>query len=325
MVNKQIEATFKTTLCPPALWNVNHVISCDRFDRIAHTRETMAKDGINSLTYTVVKIEKDQLFTKITVDVGKQWFLCRDQLKTERDCSTGCRNQMCLDISSQMDNFQSGLYIFKKTLKYLEILFCHLCTLDGEHGGPDFFCPVYKNCSAAKGDTQGFNVAFKRWRANLVLSQIILLRKKTLFWAIWWKQHIKLIWIENVLVVGCECELLCMGLFSLFKSEYLRHSWQAKQCKKIWAIPIKGFGYFIILYQTGIFGLSHICLLLLRIASHYLVAVPGYLCFTEPFKWLLSLLGMRCLNVLACNDAYWTMILFAGAPKCLAALHLKSH
>ncbi|XP_067313227.1 beta-1,4-galactosyltransferase 1 isoform X2 [Pseudorasbora parva] len=43
-----------------------------RFDRIAHTRETMARDGINSLTYTVVKIEKDQLFTKISVDVGKQ-------------------------------------------------------------------------------------------------------------------------------------------------------------------------------------------------------------------------------------------------------------
>ncbi|KAA0709643.1 Beta-1,4-galactosyltransferase 1 [Triplophysa tibetana] len=42
-----------------------------RFDRIAHTRDTMAKDGINSLTYEVVKVEKDQLFTKITVDVGK--------------------------------------------------------------------------------------------------------------------------------------------------------------------------------------------------------------------------------------------------------------
>ncbi|XP_067245945.1 beta-1,4-galactosyltransferase 1 isoform X1 [Chanodichthys erythropterus] len=42
-----------------------------RFDRIAHTRETMTRDGINSLTYTVVQIEKDQLFTKITVDVGK--------------------------------------------------------------------------------------------------------------------------------------------------------------------------------------------------------------------------------------------------------------
>lgn len=134
-----------------------------------------------------------------------------------------------------------------------------------------------------------------------------------------WSELKIFLWWDN------ECELLCMGLFSLFKSEYLKHSRQAKQCKKIWAISIKGFGYFIIVYQTGIFGLSHICLLFLRIASHYLVAVPGYLCFTEPFKWLLSLLGMRCLNVLACIDAYWTMILFAGAPKCLAALHLKSH
>uniref|UniRef100_UPI0037E8B484 beta-1,4-galactosyltransferase 1 n=1 Tax=Semicossyphus pulcher TaxID=241346 RepID=UPI0037E8B484 len=42
-----------------------------RFNRIAHTRETMYKDGINSLSYRVVKIEKFDLFTKITVDVGK--------------------------------------------------------------------------------------------------------------------------------------------------------------------------------------------------------------------------------------------------------------
>ncbi|KAG9263794.1 beta-1,4-galactosyltransferase 1-like [Astyanax mexicanus] len=42
-----------------------------RFDRIAHTRETMHKDGINSLSYKVVKVEKDQLFTKITVDLGE--------------------------------------------------------------------------------------------------------------------------------------------------------------------------------------------------------------------------------------------------------------
>ncbi|XP_056154711.1 beta-1,4-galactosyltransferase 1 isoform X2 [Lampris incognitus] len=42
-----------------------------RFNRIAHTRETMDKDGINSLSYKVVKTEKEQLFTKITVDVGK--------------------------------------------------------------------------------------------------------------------------------------------------------------------------------------------------------------------------------------------------------------
>lgn len=42
-----------------------------RFDRIAHTRETMHKDGIKSLSYKVLKTEKFPLFTKITVDVGK--------------------------------------------------------------------------------------------------------------------------------------------------------------------------------------------------------------------------------------------------------------
>ncbi|KAF7664322.1 hypothetical protein LDENG_00179650 [Lucifuga dentata] len=42
-----------------------------RFDRIAHTRETMHTDGINSLSYKVVNKEVEPLYTKITVDVGK--------------------------------------------------------------------------------------------------------------------------------------------------------------------------------------------------------------------------------------------------------------
>lgn len=41
-----------------------------RFDRITHTRDTIYQDGINTLSYSVVKIEKEPLFTKITVDVG---------------------------------------------------------------------------------------------------------------------------------------------------------------------------------------------------------------------------------------------------------------
>ncbi|XP_029961711.1 beta-1,4-galactosyltransferase 1 [Salarias fasciatus] len=42
-----------------------------RFDRIAHTRETMMRDGINSLSYKVIEKEKLDLYTMITVDVGK--------------------------------------------------------------------------------------------------------------------------------------------------------------------------------------------------------------------------------------------------------------
>ncbi|TSK87421.1 Beta-1,4-galactosyltransferase 1 [Bagarius yarrelli] len=42
-----------------------------RFDRIARTRQTMHSDGINSLSYKVVTVEKNQLYTKITVDIGK--------------------------------------------------------------------------------------------------------------------------------------------------------------------------------------------------------------------------------------------------------------
>nr|DBA28619.1 TPA: hypothetical protein GDO54_008947 [Pyxicephalus adspersus] len=41
-----------------------------RFDLIAHTRQTMNSDGLNSLTYKVLTTEKHPLYTKITVDVG---------------------------------------------------------------------------------------------------------------------------------------------------------------------------------------------------------------------------------------------------------------
>ncbi|KAK6493358.1 beta-1,4-galactosyltransferase 1 [Huso huso] len=41
-----------------------------RFDRIAHTRETMNGDGIHSLSYKVVEIKKNTLFTEIIVDIG---------------------------------------------------------------------------------------------------------------------------------------------------------------------------------------------------------------------------------------------------------------
>ncbi|XP_077428516.1 beta-1,4-galactosyltransferase 1 [Vanacampus margaritifer] len=42
-----------------------------RFDRIAHTRETMSKDGIKSLSYKRLSKETLPLYTKITVDIGK--------------------------------------------------------------------------------------------------------------------------------------------------------------------------------------------------------------------------------------------------------------
>ncbi|XP_006863091.1 PREDICTED: beta-1,4-galactosyltransferase 1 [Chrysochloris asiatica] len=42
-----------------------------RFDRIAHTKETMLLDGLNTLNYKVLDITKYPLYTKITVDVGK--------------------------------------------------------------------------------------------------------------------------------------------------------------------------------------------------------------------------------------------------------------
>ncbi|KAJ8001001.1 hypothetical protein DPEC_G00186280 [Dallia pectoralis] len=43
----------------------------ERFERISHTQKTMDKDGLNSLEYKVVTVEKHVLFTKITVDVGE--------------------------------------------------------------------------------------------------------------------------------------------------------------------------------------------------------------------------------------------------------------
>ncbi|XP_029460103.1 beta-1,4-galactosyltransferase 1-like [Rhinatrema bivittatum] len=41
-----------------------------RFDRIAHTKETMNSDGLNSLSYEVLKTEKYPLYTIITVNIG---------------------------------------------------------------------------------------------------------------------------------------------------------------------------------------------------------------------------------------------------------------
>lgn len=48
---------------------VNLSCSC-RFNKIAHTRETMNSDGLNTLKYTVERTEKFPLYTKITVDIG---------------------------------------------------------------------------------------------------------------------------------------------------------------------------------------------------------------------------------------------------------------
>ncbi|XP_006887153.1 PREDICTED: beta-1,4-galactosyltransferase 1-like [Elephantulus edwardii] len=42
-----------------------------RFDRIAHTKETMRLDGLNMLSYKVLAVERQPLYTKSTVDVGK--------------------------------------------------------------------------------------------------------------------------------------------------------------------------------------------------------------------------------------------------------------
>ncbi|KAG7277954.1 hypothetical protein CRUP_022124 [Coryphaenoides rupestris] len=49
----------------------NIFLETPRFNRLAHTKENMAKDGINSLHYKVVSQERRPLYTYITVDVGK--------------------------------------------------------------------------------------------------------------------------------------------------------------------------------------------------------------------------------------------------------------
>ncbi|XP_053426717.1 beta-1,4-galactosyltransferase 1 isoform X2 [Nycticebus coucang] len=41
-----------------------------RFDRIAHTKETMLSDGLNSLTYELLDVQRYPMYTQITVDVG---------------------------------------------------------------------------------------------------------------------------------------------------------------------------------------------------------------------------------------------------------------
>ncbi|XP_010889984.2 beta-1,4-galactosyltransferase 1-like [Esox lucius] len=49
----------------------NNEANPHRFERVAHTKRMMDKDGLNSLEYKVVAVEKHILFTKITVDVGE--------------------------------------------------------------------------------------------------------------------------------------------------------------------------------------------------------------------------------------------------------------
>lgn len=41
-----------------------------RFNKIARTKETMKSDGLNSLSYKVIKTDKLPLYSKITVDIG---------------------------------------------------------------------------------------------------------------------------------------------------------------------------------------------------------------------------------------------------------------
>nr|XP_033960788.1 LOW QUALITY PROTEIN: beta-1,4-galactosyltransferase 1-like [Pseudochaenichthys georgianus] len=48
----------------------NNKPNLQRFSRIAHTLETMSSDGISSLSYSLVKKEKLDLYTRIHVDVG---------------------------------------------------------------------------------------------------------------------------------------------------------------------------------------------------------------------------------------------------------------
>uniref|UniRef100_A0A8C9SUB9 Beta-1,4-galactosyltransferase n=1 Tax=Scleropages formosus TaxID=113540 RepID=A0A8C9SUB9_SCLFO len=43
----------------------------ESFNNLMRTLQTMNKDGANSLVYQIVRVEKDQLYTKVTVDVGK--------------------------------------------------------------------------------------------------------------------------------------------------------------------------------------------------------------------------------------------------------------
>ncbi|XP_034038155.1 beta-1,4-galactosyltransferase 1-like [Thalassophryne amazonica] len=43
----------------------------NRFHYLARARQDMDKDGINSLSYTVINVDRNELYTNITIDVGK--------------------------------------------------------------------------------------------------------------------------------------------------------------------------------------------------------------------------------------------------------------
>ena len=50
--------------------DVHNELNLHRHDLLQRTSSTMEEDGINSLRYTINKIEKDTLYTWITVDIG---------------------------------------------------------------------------------------------------------------------------------------------------------------------------------------------------------------------------------------------------------------
>ena len=41
-----------------------------RYNMLSQTKHTIDTDGLNSLSYTVLKVERHRLYTNITVDVG---------------------------------------------------------------------------------------------------------------------------------------------------------------------------------------------------------------------------------------------------------------
>ncbi|XP_031417927.1 beta-1,4-galactosyltransferase 1-like [Clupea harengus] len=50
--------------------DTNNAPNPKRFDQIKHTRETIDRDGLSSLQYRLVSVEKCPLYTNVTVDVG---------------------------------------------------------------------------------------------------------------------------------------------------------------------------------------------------------------------------------------------------------------
>lgn len=186
------------------------------------------------------------------------------------------------------------------------------------------FAQCIRSVRLLKEAHKGFRLSS---RAGLVLSQTLLLRKKTIFEPFDKSSILKVIWIADLkkcLFGGTKYVSCCVWdyLVCVFESEYLKDRFllisNLNNAKKIWGYTNKGLWIlynhiptnwhfwavtFLFTFITNYISLSCCCT---RLFVLY-----------RAFKWYLSLLEVRCLNVLAGMIFILKCLMCIGPLLCL--------